>query len=607
MRTEKIKTSFTSIAKNILFVIGYSYHNCKMRVISIFIIALLNGINAANVALFYKYAIDSFARENPLPFLLATISIYLFIHLFHLTVSNLFTYVKFPIWDLKIKNGISKTLYEKYVSIDLSDINDSEFYNKYIRALNEADERSVQILNTLQYFLSNLFSTLGVLSVIVLLNPALIFFSIIPVISSFFINMKITKERYNYEMSLTQENRKIDYIKRIFSLPQFREEIRTHDCKELLFNKYSHSNDEIIHIIKTKMPSIINKSVFGSNLFSLINYGIPAVYLGWQVLNKLIGIGDFSTLLIGAANLSSSIFYMVILAPQMAQHSLFINNLREILDYKSSMEATEKLKAVQKEKSHSISFDNVSFKYRSSADDILKNISLNINKGEKIALVGENGAGKSTLAKLILRLYDPQSGSVRFDDENYKNLDVDSLRKEISVVYQDFQSFAFSLGENVLMRELRGPEDERDIWEALKGSGLYAKAQSLPEKLHTPLTNEFEENGTNLSGGESQKLAIAKAICKDAGVIIMDEPSSSLDPLSEHEMYLRMFHICKDKTLILILHRLYCAKMVDKIYYMENGSILESGSHEELIRLNGKYAAMYHLQAKHYKQGGENS
>ena len=572
-----------------------------MRVISIFILALFSGINSVNVTLFYKFALESFEHNNPIVFLLITILIYLSIHLFNIIINNIFTNIKFPIWDLKIKNDISRTLYEKYSSIDLRDINDSEFYNRYIRALNEADQRSVQVLNSLQYFLTNLFSVFGVLSVVAILNPVLIIFSIIPVISSFFINMKITKERYNYDISLTQENRKIDYIKRIFSLPQFREEIRTQNYNELLFNRYSYSNDEIIKTTKTKMPSIINKSVFGSNLFSLINYSVPAIYLGWQLLNKLISIGDFSALLIGTSNLSSSIFYMVILAPQMAQHSLFIDNLREILDYKSSMEPTKDSKVVQKEKNHSIVLDHVSFKYNSGADDILKDISLKINKGEKIALVGENGAGKSTLVKLILRLYDPQSGSLYFDNDNYRDLDVNSLRKEISVVYQNFQSFAFSIGENVLTRELIESEDERNVWDALKGSGLYSKIQNLPDKLNTPLTNEFDENGINLSGGESQKLAIAKAICKDTGVIIMDEPSSSLDPLSEHEMYLRMFNMCKDKTLILISHRLYSTKMVDKIYYIENGSILESGNHEELIKLNGKYASLYNIQAQQYK------
>ena len=572
-----------------------------MRVLSIFILALLNGVASANVALFYKCAIDALGSEKPILHLLITILLYLLIHLFNIAINSIFSNVKFPVWDMKIKNGISRVLYNKYVSIDLCDMNNSEFYNKYIRALNEANQRAVQVLNTFQYFLSNLFSAFGVLAVVATLDPVLIAFSILPVISSFFINLKITKERYNYEMSMTQSNRKLGYIKRIFSLPQYRDEIRTNDYSDLLFDKYSDSNDEIINATKERMPSIINKSVFGANLFSFINYGIPMVYLGWQVLRQAIGIGDFSTLLIGTANLSSAVFYMVILAPQLAEHSLFIDNLREILDYKSSMEPTEDAKKVKKSNGHAIALENVTFQYNSGSTEVLKDITLRINKGEKIALVGENGAGKSTLVKLILRLYDPQSGNIYFDGENYKDLNVDSLRDEIAVVYQDFQSFAFSIGENILTRELNGKADEREVYDALKASGLYSKVESLPDKIDTPLTNEFDENGTNLSGGENQKLAIAKAICKNAGVVIMDEPSSSLDPISEHDMYLNMFNMCRDKTLILISHRLYSTKMVDKIYYIENGTVAECGNHEELIKLNGRYAHLYNTQAEQYK------
>ena len=600
MQKNKEKT-LMGIVKNILLVMGFSYEICKMRIISIFIIALLSGISAINVTLFYKYALEAFEHNNPLLFLLITILVYLLVHLFNITIRGVFNNVKFPIWDIKIKNGILKKLYVKYISIDLTDINNSEFYDKYIRALEEADQRSVQILNTIQTFFINLFSSLGILSVIAILNPVLIIFSVIPVVSSLLINIKITKERYDYEMSLTLEKRKLDYIKRIFLIPQFREEIRTNNYNNLFLNKYINSNNTIIKIVKDKMPSIIRKSVFGANLFSLINYGLPAIFLGIQVLNHVISIGEFSTFLIGTANLSSSIFYMVILVPQMIEHSLFIDNLREVLEYRSPMEETKGSKDIVKGESHAISLDNVSFRYHSSANNIIKNVSLNINKGEKIAFVGKNGAGKSTLVKLILRLYDPQEGNLYFDNENYRNLNVDSLRNEIAVVYQDFQTFAFSIGENVLTREIKDNKDESDIWEALKKSGLSSKIEKLPDKLNTPLTNEFEENGINLSGGENQKLAIAKAIYKDAGVFIMDEPSSSLDPISEHEMYERMFDICKDKTLILISHKLYSTKMVDKIYYMENGEILECGNHQELMELNGRYAELYNTQAEQYR------
>ena len=387
----------------------------------------------------------------------------------------------------------------------------------------------------------------------------------------------------------------------MFFLPQYIEEMKANNYSGLLFTKLENGTEEYNEIQNKFQPQIAIFNIINNWQIFVINFGIVSFFVGKKIIRGILEAASFTSLIYASTTLSEALSNLFSIIPQMAEHSLFIDNLREILDYRSPMEPTEESKVVQKAQSHSIILDNVSFKYRSSESDIIKNISLRINKGEKIALVGENGAGKSTLVKLMLRLYDPQRGSLYFDDENYTKLDVESLRKEIAIVYQDFQSFAFSIGENVIARELRGEKDEHDVWEALKGSGLSGKVESLPDKLNTPLTNEFEENGTNFSGGESQKLAIAKAVYKDAGVVIMDEPSSSLDPKSEHEMYMRMFAMCKDKTLILISHRLYSTKMVDKIYYMESGSILESGSHEELIKQNGKYAALYNIQAGQYK------
>ena len=589
-----------NVINNNLYLLKMVYASDKKRIWFIIFLSLIATLKNIISVLFIKFVLDCITIYQSFPYLLSLVLVERTISFILSYFECLLQWEKCLISDSVIKKHILKKVYAKSLQIELSELDNQEFYDKFHRAMDEAQQRPSAVISTIESFLTSLLTIFSVSTIIMLLDWKLLLLSVISSLISVLVHIGASKINFKKNNALTRPERKIGYVQRLFYLPQYIEEMKTNNYNNLLFAKLTNGTNEYNMQIKKYQPKIAFLDILGTWQTFVINFGIASIFVGERIIRGVIDAASFTSLIYASITLSGSLSNLFSVIPQMAQHSLFINNLREILDYKSSMEPTEKLKAVQKEKSHSISFDNVSFKYRSSADDILKNISLNINKGEKIALVGENGAGKSTLAKLILRLYDPQSGSVRFDDENYKNLDVDSLRKEISVVYQDFQSFAFSLGENVLMRELRGPEDERDIWEALKGSGLYAKAQSLPEKLHTPLTNEFEENGTNLSGGESQKLAIAKAICKDAGVIIMDEPSSSLDPLSEHEMYLRMFHICKDKTLILILHRLYCAKMVDKIYYMENGSILESGSHEELIRLNGKYAAMYHLQADQY-------
>lgn len=595
--------NYKRIFTNILFIIKKVFGYCRMRVIVVAIIALLSGVNAVNVTLFYKVAIGNFKTNKPMVYLIYTILVYLCINLLNTVINNLFSGIKIPIWDMKIKAEMSKELYQKYLEIDLNDMQETVFYDKYVRALNEADERSIQVLSTIQSFIVNLFSMIGILSVVAVLDPVLIVFSILPVISSTAINLVINKERYNYDMASTSPERKIEYLQRIFILPNFRQEIRTSIKQDFLFHKLEKASEEKKEIINNKMPSIIKKSVIGANLFSLLNYGVPAIYLGIKLLNNGISVGDFSTLLVGTTNLSSSIFYMVILLPQIASHSMYIDNLRDILEYKSSMRNTKNPIIISDlEKAHSLQMENVSFKYRNNEKYALKNVTLKIRSGEKVAFVGENGAGKSTLVKLFLRLYDPESGEIYIDQHNYKNVDVDSLRNTISSICQDFQLLALSIGENITLEELNEKIDKKRIWDVLNKSGLTSKVKKLSNRLHTTITNEFDEDGISLSGGEAQKLAVSRAMYKNSGILIMDEPSSSLDPRSEQYMYKQILEFGKEKTIIFISHKLYTTKFVDRIYYIENGKIVEQGTHEELMKIQGKYAELYKIQAQQYSE-----
>ena len=586
---------------NNLYLLKIIYASDKKRILYLICLSLISMLNTVISVLFIKFVLDCIIIYQSFQYLLLLIFAERAISITLSYIECNLRWKKCPISDNIIKEHMLKKVYAKSIKIELCELDKPEFYDKFNRALGEAEQRAFAMIYSMESFLTSLLTIFSISTIIILLGWKLIFLSIISSVIGVLVNMAISKLNFNKNNALTRPNRKLEYIRRLFYLPQYIEEIKTNNYKKLFFTKLENSTDDYTIQIKKYQSKIAFFDVINNWQTFVINFGIASIFIGEQVISGAIGVASFTSLIYASTTLSSSLSNIFSIIPQMAQHSLFIDNLREILDYKSSMEPTKDSKVVQKEKNHSIVLDHVSFKYNSGADDILKDISLKINKGEKIALVGENGAGKSTLVKLILRLYDPQSGSLYFDNDNYRDLDVNSLRKEISVVYQNFQSFAFSIGENVLTRELIESEDERNVWDALKGSGLYSKIQNLPDKLNTPLTNEFDENGINLSGGESQKLAIAKAICKDTGVIIMDEPSSSLDPLSEHEMYLRMFNMCKDKTLILISHRLYSTKMVDKIYYIENGSILESGNHEELIKLNGKYASLYNIQAQQYK------
>lgn len=224
---------------------------------------------------------------------------------------------------------------------------------------------------------------------------------------------------------------------------------------------------------------------------------------------------------------------------------------------------------------------------------------MTIKQGEKIAIVGFNGAGKTTLVKLLMRLYDPSSGEILLNGRNIKEYNLESYRGSLGVVFQDYKQFALSVVENVLGRPMR-EGDEAAVEDCLRRAGIWDKISALPEGINTRMTREFDDDGLILSGGESQKLAIASVYARNSSVVILDEPSSALDPIAEHDMYRQMYRACEGKTMIFISHRLSSAVDADRIFLIEDGSIKESGSHSELMRLNGSYAEMFKAQAESY-------
>ena len=259
-----------------------------------------------------------------------------------------------------------------------------------------------------------------------------------------------------------------------------------------------------------------------------------------------------------------------------------------------------------------IKLENISFFYGKGtaySKQALKNVNIEIGKNEKIALVGHNGAGKSTLIKLLLRLYDPTEGSVTLSGVDARDIKLDKYRDMFSVVFQDFKTIALPVFENVLMRP-REEGDDALVVDALKKSGAYDRVMELPNGIETMLTKEFDENGAVLSVGQSQKIAIAHAFVKNSPFIILDEPSSALDPVAESEMYNNMMQAGEGKGMIFISHRLSSAVGADRIYMLEKGEVVESGTHAELLALNGKYADMFKKQAQNYVdiengEGGE--
>jgi ATP-binding cassette subfamily B protein len=268
----------------------------------------------------------------------------------------------------------------------------------------------------------------------------------------------------------------------------------------------------------------------------------------------------------------------------------------------------------------SLELRNVSFSYEFSAHpkyrfhdedykapkkedgkNVLRNVNMTIRKEDKIAIVGYNGAGKTTLIKLIMRLYDPTEGEILYNGVNIKNYEPNAYRRMIGTVFQDFKIFATSIAENVMNGDYR-ESDRETVLSALKAADFTDKLDTLEDGINTHLTREFNNKGTNLSGGESQKIAISRVFAKNYPIVIMDEPSSALDPLAEYNLNQSILHNTEGKTVIFISHRLSTTRIADKIYMFDTGSLIEEGSHEELLSMNGKYAEMFRVQSEKYRE-----
>jgi ABC-type multidrug transport system, ATPase and permease components len=328
---------------------------------------------------------------------------------------------------------------------------------------------------------------------------------------------------------------------------------------------------------------------------------LDVAYLGYLIfqtmVTKMLSYGSLLSLYESASSLKNGLKNLTKIIPKFQQHSFYIEKIRSFLAFESEIkDGPNSINSVEFE---SLSLNHITFRY-SEDEPTLKDVSLTIKAGEKIAIVGYNGAGKTTLIKLFMRLYDVQEGSVLVNGKDIREYIVKDYRKLYGSVFQDYKLYGASLGENV-KTDLVKEEDEQAIINALDKSGFAKRFQNLSNCLNTAITREFDEEGVNLSGGEAQKVAIARSFLKDCPVIILDEPSSALDPVSEYNLNESMLKAAENKTVIFISHRLSSTKMADRIYMLENGRVIEQGSHKELMENGGRYAAMFNMQAEKYQ------
>lgn len=338
----------------------------------------------------------------------------------------------------------------------------------------------------------------------------------------------------------------------------------------------------------------------------LLNVGIEIgvfAYIAYEALN-----GDMSktALVLYAVSVTDFTYRVEYIGETLSDvipANMLIEDLREFLDIRNSME-NKNGKALPAEKPYKIEIENLSFTYPETDKIILNNINLTINPGEKLALVGMNGAGKTTFVKLLSGLYRPTSGSIKINGTDISEINRDEYYKSVSAVFQEARVMPCSVLENVSMLPAEESDTEK-IDSCIRQAGLYEKIQKLPEKENTLLVKNVNDNAVELSGGELQRLLLARAIYKNAPTLILDEPTAALDPIAENEIYLKYCEISKNKTSIYISHRLSSTRFCDRIVLLDNAEIVEEGTHEELMALSGKYAEMFRIQSKYYEEEAE--
>lgn len=496
-----------------------------------------------------------------------------------------------------VSNRTSVELMRHAATLDLYQFEDSEFYDKLERARRQTTGRTV-LMSQLLYQCQDIITLLFLGAGIVLFNPWLILILIVAVIPSFLGETHFNQESYSLTRGWTPERRELDYLRYIGASDQTAKEIKLFNLADFLSNRFREVSDRYYH---ANRKLAIRRAGWGSLLtaFGTLSYYGAYVFILVQAAGAVITIGTL-TFLSGSFNRMHGLLQGVMTRfSRIAEGALYLQDLFDFFAIKPEIISPPGGLPFPEKVQQGFTFENVSFKYPGNARWAIRDLSFHLNKGEKLALVGENGAGKTTLVKLLARLYEPNEGRILLDGTDIRNYDLESLRRNIGVIFQDYVKFQLKAGENIAIGGIESVEDMSQIYDAAEKSLANTVIDQLPERYEQYLGKRFA-NGTELSGGQWQKIALARAYMRDAQLLILDEPTAALDARAEYEVFQRFSELIEGKSAVLISHRFSTVRMADRILFLENGQLLEIGSHEELLEQGGKYAELFRLQAKGY-------
>lgn len=548
-------------------------------------------------AFFMRFVINALETEKEFSsimiFVGVTVAVFAGISLYNSYVNG----VVAPITTIIVNKELCRRLFRKSRNVELSCFEDDEFYNKYTLAMEKADERLTETVDVIWGIVFGVMASIAAFLFLFEVDKYAVLFVGFPILGNFCFNKVLGRIDFERNKDMAPYNRKIAYVNRVMYMTDYAKEIRLTDAFRLMKRHYR----EAIEGLQGCTRKYVRKGMIFHWLrviftFSFIFEGL-LIYGAYRALHShTLSLAELSVI---TSMMVSTTWILIGFTESLMKgfkNGLFVWNLRTFLEYKEAIpedyEGDDPGTEIQ-----SIEFRNVSFCYKE--EEVLHHLSFEIRGGKTYALVGHNGAGKSTIIKLLMRFYDPTEGEIFLNGRNIKEYHLQKYRALFATAFQDCRIFSMSVLENVLMKKA-GDGDRERVAKALQMAGVYEKVMALPNGMDTILTREFSKDGVVLSGGQYQKIGVARAFVRQCPIKIFDEPSSALDPISEYQLFDNLLKSSREKTVLFISHRLSSVQNADWVFMLEDGMVKEEGTHAMLMKKQGIYADMYKKQAENY-------
>ncbi len=548
-------------------------------------------------AFFMRFVIRALETEQEFSsimiFVGVTVAVFAGISLYNSFVNGTVT----PITTIVVSRELSKRLFRKSRNVELSCYEDEEFYNKYTLAMEKADERLIETVDVIWGIVFGVMASVAAFLFLFEVDKYAVLFVGFPILGNFCFSKVLGKMDFEKNKDMAPYNRKIAYVNRVMYMADYAKEIRLTNAFRLMQRHYREAIEGLRECTRKYVKkSMIFHWLYVIFTFSFIFEGL-LIYGAYRALvSHTISLAELSVI---TSMMVSTTWILIGFTESLMKgfkNGLFMWNLRTFLEYEEVIpedyDGDDPGEEIQ-----SIEFRDVSFSYKE--EQVLYHLSFEIRGGKTYALVGHNGAGKSTIIKLLMRFYDPTEGEIFLNGRNIKEYNLQKYRALFATAFQDCRILSLSVLENVLMKKA-GDGDRERVAEALQMAGVYDKIMSLPNGMDTILLKEFCEDGVVLSGGQYQKIGVARAFVRQCPIKIFDEPSSALDPISEYQLFDNILKSSREKTVLFISHRLSSVQNADWVFMLENGMVKEEGTHLMLMKKQGIYADMYKKQAENY-------